>query len=171
MRRRGSMAGRSGRTSRRRQAMETKGRKRYRVRLSAEERAELSGIVNGKAAAHRRKHAHILLLADEDREGGGRTDADIASVLGVGASTVERVRKRCVEEGLEAAVERRKQVNRKPRKLDGAGEAKLVALACSAPPEGHARWTLRLLGDKLVELEVVDSIHKETVRKALKKTT
>ena len=151
--------------------METKGRKGYRVRLSAEERAELSGIVNGKAAAHRRKHAHILLLADEDREGGGRTDADIiASVLGVGASTVERVRKRCVEEGLEAAVERRKQVNRKPRKLDGAGEAKLVALACSAPPEGHARWTLRLLGDKIVELEVVDNIHKETVRKALKKT-
>ena len=79
------------------------------------------------------------------------------------------MRKRCVEEGLEAAVERRTQVNRKPRKLDGAGEAKLVALACSAPPEGHARWTLRLLGDKLVELEVVDSIHKETVRKALKK--
>ena len=79
--------------------METKGRKRYRVRLSAEERAELSGIVNGKAAAHRRKHAHILLLADEDREDGGRTDADIASVLGVGPSTVERVRKRCVEEG------------------------------------------------------------------------
>ncbi len=149
--------------------METKGRKRYRVRLSAEERAELSGIVNGKAAAHRRKHAHILLLADEDREDGGRTDADIASVLGVGPSTVERVRKRCVEEGLEAALERRKQVNRKPRKLDGAGEAKLVALACSAPPEGYARWTLRLLGDKLVELEVVDSIHKETVRKALKK--
>ena len=149
--------------------MERKGRKRYRVRLSAEERAELSGIVNGKAAAHRRKHAHMLLLADEDREDGGRTDADIASVLGVGASTVERVRKRCVEEGLEAAVERRKQVNRKPRKLDGAGEAKLVALACSAPPEGHARWTLRLLGDKLVELEIVDSIHKETVRKARKK--
>ncbi len=149
--------------------MERKGRKQYRVRLSAEERAELSGIVNGKAAAYRRKHAHILLLADEDREDGGRTDADIASVLGVGASTVERVRKRCVEEGLEAAVERRKQVNRKPRKLDGAGEAKLVALACSAPPEGHARWTLRLLGDKLVELEIVDSIHKETVRKALKK--
>ena len=103
--------------------METKGRKRYRVRLSAEERAELSGIVNGKAAAHRRKHAHILLLADEGREDGGRTDGDIASVLGVGASTVERVRKRCVEEGLEAAVERRKQVNRKPRELDGAGEA------------------------------------------------
>ena len=149
--------------------METKGRKRYRVRLSAEERAELSGIVNGKAAAHRRKHAHILLLADEDREDGGRTDADIASVLGVGGSTVERVRKRCVEEGLEAAVERRTQVNRKPRNLDGAGEAKLVALACSAPPEGHARWTLRLLGDKLVELEVVDRIHKETVRKALEK--
>ena len=151
--------------------MERKGRKRYRVRFSAEERAELSGIVNGKAAAHRRKHAHILLLADGDREDGGRTDADIASVLGVGTATVERVRKRCVEEGLEAAVERRKQVNRKPRKLDGAGEAKLVALACSAPPGGHARWTLRLLGDKLVELEVVDSIHKETVRKALKKTT
>ncbi len=151
--------------------MEGKGRKRNRVRLSAEERAELSGIVNGQAAARRRKHAHILLLADEERKDGGRTDADIASVLDVGTATVERVRKRCVEEGLEAAVERREQVNRKPRKLDGAGEAKLVALARSAPPEGHARWTLRLLGDKLVEWEVVDSIAKETVRKALKRTT
>ena len=150
--------------------MERKGRKLYRVRMSAEERTELSGIVNGKAAAHRRKHAHMLLLADEDQEDGGRTDAEIASVLGVGAATVVRVRKRCVEEGLEAAVGCRKQVNRDPQKLDGAGEAKLVALACSAPPEGHARWTLRLLGDKLVEWEIVDSIHKETVRKAPKKT-
>ena len=151
--------------------MEGKGRKRYRVRLNAEERAELSGIVNGQAAVHRRKHAHILLLADEERKDGGRTDADIASVLDVGTATVERVRKRCVEEGLEAAVERREQVNRKPRKLDCAGEAKLVALARSAPPEGHARWTLRLLGDKLVEWELVDRIAKETVRKALKRTT
>ena len=82
---------------------------------------------------------------------------------------MKRVRKRYVEESLEAAVERRKQVNRKPRKLDGAGEAELVALACSAPPDGHARWTLRLLVEKLVELELVDNIHKETVRKALRK--
>ena len=82
---------------------------------------------------------------------------------------MKRVRKRFVEESLEAAVERRKQVNLKPRRLDGAGEAELVALARSAPPDDHARWTLRLLVEKLVELELVDNIHKETVRKALRK--
>ena len=149
--------------------MERKGRKRYRVVLTDEEREELSAIVRGKASAHRRRHAHILLLADEARAGGGLTDSVIASVLGIGRATAERVRKRCVEEGLEAALERRKQANRKPRKLDGAAEAKLVALACSERPEGHARWTLKLLGERLVELEIVDSIGTETVRRTLKK--
>ena len=150
--------------------MERKGRKRYRVVLSDEEREELSAIVRGKASAHRRRHAHILLLADEARAGGGLPDSAIASVLGIGRATAERVRKRCVEEGIEAALERRKQANRKPRKLDGAAEAKLVALACSESPEGHARWTLKLLAERLVALEIVDSIGTETVRRTLKRT-
>lgn len=150
--------------------MGQRGRKLYRVGLSEEERGELGAMVRGKAAAHKRLHAHILLLADEERPGGGLRDEDIASVLSVGRTTVERIRKRCVEEGIEAAVERRKQINRKARKLDGAGEAELVRLACSDPPAGHARWTLRLLQGKLVELEIVDSIAKETVRNTLKKT-
>ena len=110
--------------------MERKGRKRYRVVLTDEEREELSAIVGGKASAHRRRHAHILLLADEARAGGGLTDSVIASVLGIGRATAERVRKRCVEEGLEAALERRKQANRKPRKAlrGGGGEAGCAGL-------------------------------------------
>ena len=127
------------------------------------------GCSAGRPVAHRRRHAHILLLADEARAGGGLTDSAIASVLGFGRATAERVRKRCVEEGIEAAPERREQANREPRKLDGAAEAKLVALASSEPPEGHARWTLKLLGERLVELEMVDSIGTETVRWTLKK--
>ena len=150
--------------------MERKGRKRYRVVLSEEERVELHALVHGNASAHKRRHAHILLLADEARLQGGLPDSEIASVLWIGRATAERVRKRCVEEGIEAALERRRQVNRKPRKLDGAAEAKLVALACSEPPEGHARWTLKLLGERLVELKIVDSIGTETVRRTLKKT-
>ena len=97
-------------------------------------------------------------------------DAGIADVVGVGTSTVERIRRRCVEEGLEAALERKEQLNRKKRVLDGTGEARLVTLACSRPPEGYAKWTLRLLGDRLVELEIVDSISKETVRRTPTKT-
>ena len=150
--------------------METQGRKLYRVRLTDEERVSLAALADGDGAAYKRRHANILLHADEDQEKGGLPDHEIASLLRVGRATVERVRKRCVLEGLEAALERRKQVNRKPRKLDGAAEAQLVALACSDPPEGRARWTLKLLGERLVELEIVDSISEETVRRTLKKT-
>ena len=149
--------------------MEVAGRKIYRVTLSDEERQALQEIQRGKGAAQRRLRAHILLLADEDRKGGGLTDAAIASVLEVGLRTVERVRQRCVMEGIEAAVDRREQANRKPRKLDGEAEAKLVALACSQPPAGHARWTLEMLQGKLVELEIVDSVGRETVRRALRR--
>ena len=102
-------------------------------------------------------------------EDGGRTDADIASVLGIGTATVERVRRQCVLDGLEAALERKAQLNRKRRTLDGAGEAELVKLACSSPPDGRARWTLQLLGDRLVELHVVESISTETVRRDAEK--
>ena len=148
-----------------------KGRKKYRVTLSAQERLDLQALRDGNGAAYRRKHAHILLLADETREDGGMTDAEIADVLDIGTATCERIRRHCVMEGIEAAIERKKQLNRKPRKLDGKGEAKLVMLACSEPPEGCGRWTLSLLCNELVELNVVDSISRETVRKTLKKTS
>ena len=98
-------------------------------------------------------------------------DEEIARALEVGTATVERVRRRCVEEGLEAALGRRQQLNRRQRKLDGAGEARLIALTCSQPPEGRASWTLRLLAGQLVECEIVDSISTETVRHTLKKRT
>ncbi|MDE0520644.1 MAG: IS630 family transposase [Boseongicola sp.] len=150
--------------------METTGRKIYRVRLEADERERLKGILDGgRGSKERRRRAHVLLLADEGRPGGGLGDAEIARVLEVGASTVERVRRQCVMEGLDAALERKEQLNRKPRLLDGEGEAKLTMLACSEPPPGQARWTLRLLGDRLVELEVVESISDETVRRTPKK--
>ena len=145
--------------------------KRYRVRLSAEEQEELKGLVSrGRAAAYKQTHARILLLVDEAQEDGAMRDADIARALKVGRATVERVRRRCVEEGVEAALGRRQQVNRRPRKLDGEGEAHLVAMACSRPPEGRVGWTLQLLADRLVEREIVDSISAETVRQTLKKT-
>ena len=145
--------------------------KKYRVRLSGEEQEELKGLVSrGRGAAYQQTHARILLLVDESQEGGALKDEDIARVLKVGSATVERVRRRCVEEGVEAALGRRQQVNRRPRKLDGEGEAHLVAMACGEPPEGRASWTLQLLAEQLVEREIVDCINPETVRRCLKKT-
>ena len=145
--------------------------KKYRVRLSAGEQEELKGLVSrGRAAAYKQTHARILLLVDEAQEGGAMNDGEIARVLKVGSATVERVRRRCVLEGVEAALGRRQQVNRRPRKLDGEGEARLTALACSQPPEGRAGWTLQLLADRLVEWEIVDRVSTGTVRQTLKKT-
>jgi len=145
--------------------------KRYRVHLSGEEQEELKGLVSrGSAAAYRQTHARILLLSDENQDGGAMRDTDIARALKVGTATVERVRRRCVEEGLARALGRKEQLNRRPRKLDGEGEAHLTALACSQPPDGRAGWTLHLLADRLVEREIVDSISPETVRRCLKKT-
>ena len=108
-------------------------------------------------------------MADEARPDGGRIDADIAALVDVSIATVERVRRRCVEEGLEAALERRVPANRKPRKLDGAGEAARTMIAGSDPPEGRAGWTLTLLGKRRVKMGVVDRIATETVRCTLKK--
>ena len=145
--------------------------KKYRIHLTGEEQEELKGLVSkGKAAAYRQTHARILLLSDENQAGGAMRDADIAQALKVGTATVERVRRRCVEEGLARALGRKEQVNRIPRKLDGEGEAHLTALACSQPPDGRAGWTMRLLADRLVEREIVDNISPETVRRCLKKT-
>ena len=110
------------------------------------------------------------MLSDEARKDGGLTDEEVARSLEIASATVERIRRRCVEEGIEAALGRKEQQRRRPKKLDGAAEAHLIALACGEPPEGRARWTLRLLADRLVECEIVESIHPETVRKTLKKT-
>ncbi len=132
--------------------------KRYRVRLSGEEQQKLKGLVSrGRAAAYKQTHARIMLLSDENQADGAMRDEEIARALRVGTATVERVRRRCVEEGVEAALGRREQVNRRPRKLDGQGEAHLTHLACSEPPEGRAGWTLQLLADRLVQCEIVES--------------
>jgi transposase len=144
--------------------------KRYVVRLDEAERQFLTDLVaTGTAAARALTHARVLLKADVGPEGPGWTDARIAEALEVSVSTIERVRETLVEAGLDAALWRRRPPAR-PRKLDGAGEAHLIAAACSAPPAGRKRWTLRLLADKLVELEVVEAICPETVRLTLKKT-
>jgi transposase len=116
-------------------------------------------------------HARILLKAERAPAGPEWTDEQIRVALDVSRSTVERVRRALVEAGLDAALDRRKPTTARPRKLDGAQEARLVALACSPPPNGRESWTLQLLADKLVTLEVVESIAPETVRQTLKKTT
>jgi hypothetical protein len=141
--------------------------KKYVVRLTSEERAALQRLVSvGKAAARKILHARILLQADQGAGGPGWTDEQIAS-----GRTIAGVRERLVEQGLEAALNRKKQErpSRLP-KLDGKAEARLIALRCGEPPQGRLRWTLQLLADKLVELRVVDSLSYETVRRALKKT-
>lgn len=145
--------------------------KKYVVRLSADERSDLEAVVKtGKAAAYKRLHAQILLLADVGEAGAGWTDERIGQACGVSPRTVERVRQRLVEHGFEAALNRAPKSAHRARKLDGEGEAYLVALRCSDPPEGRNRWTLQLLADRLVELEQVESISHECVRQALKKT-
>ena len=144
--------------------------KKYVVRLSEEERQSLRALVSkGKAAAYKIRHANILLKADAD--GPGWTDQQVAEAFGCHVGTVANVRSRCVLQGLEAALGRKKQARlSRERKLDGEGEARLIALACSEPPQGRDRWTLELLADELVRLEVVDSISPQTVRRTLKKT-
>ncbi len=144
----------------------------YRVRLAPQERTHLGELLSkGKAAARTLTHARILLKADEGEAGPHLSDEAIAEALDVNRSTVERVRIRCVEEGFEAALRPRPSRQVHPRKLDGAQEAHLVAVACSPAPNGRARWSLRLLADKLVELEIVEAISYETVRQTLKKTS
>jgi len=142
---------------------------KFIVRLTSEERAQLLGRINtGKRAAAVLLRARVLLKADAD--GPNWADPEIAEAFDVSLSTVQRIRQAFVEEGLQAALERNKPTGRQDRKLDGAQEARLSAIACSQPPQGRVRWTLQMLADKLVELEVVDSISTECVRKTLKKT-
>ena len=145
--------------------------KRYKVTLDADERQHLHDLIAaGRAAARKLAHARILLKADAADGGPAWTDHRIADALEVSTATIERVRQRFVEQGLDAALDRKpRERPAREIKLDGRAEARLVALACSAPPEGRATWTMQLLADKLVELDVVSSISDETVRLALKK--
>jgi len=146
-------------------------KKKYIVTLTEEERQTLQEMLSrGKAAARKLMHARILLKADVAAGGPGWNDEAIAEALEVGRATVERVRKEFVEDGLDAALERRRPRRVYLRKLDGDGEAHLVALACQKPPDGHSRWTLQLLADRMVELECVEEISYQTVRRTLKKT-
>ena len=145
---------------------------RYRVTLTGEEREGLGRLLaRGKAAVRKLKHARVLLKADEAEAGPGWTDERIVEALDVGLATVQRLRRRFVEEGLAAALGPYRGGGRAyGRKLDGEQEAHLIALACPTPPDGHGRWSLRLLARRMVELERVDALSHETVRQTLKKT-
>ena len=148
--------------------------KKHRVELGEEERQVLKALVSrGRAAAYRQTHARILLLSDENQGEGPMKDEEIARSLKVRRAMVERVRRRCVEEGLERALGRKEQLQR----LDGQGEAYLVALACGDPPlrlrsgqaPGRSSWTLKLLANRMVEFEIVERVSSETVRRTLEK--
>lgn len=146
-------------------------RKRHIVVLSEEERARLRTMIGrGVAPAGALAHARILLKANQGEGGPGWTDAAIGAALEVNPATVARIRVKYAAAGLDAAVYRKPPARVYRHRLDGEQEAHLVALACSAPPEGRKRWTLRLLADRLAELEVVESVSYETVRQALKQT-
>lgn len=143
----------------------------YKVTLTTEEREELTTLVNkGKGLAGKLKRARILLLADEAQENGGWKDADIVKALQTSRRTVERARQNCVEKGVAAAINHTRPRKTKPKVFDGAGEARLTLLACSPAPDGHEKWSMQMLADKLIELEVVKTVSHETVRTTLKKT-
>ncbi|MHB8830220.1 MAG: helix-turn-helix domain-containing protein [Syntrophales bacterium] len=145
---------------------------RYRVTLTKEERGELEAMTRrGKTHARRFIHARALLLCDTGADGPAWNVADVAIALGVTSRAIEHLKKRFVEDGIEAALERKPR-EKPPREVvfDGAFEARLIALACSGAPEGHRRWTVRLLADKAVELKFAESVSHMTVQRALKKT-
>jgi transposase len=146
-------------------------KKKYIVALTDSERAELEQLTKkGKIAAYKMNHARILLLADINQKLGGWSDQKISESLNVGHATIERVRQRFVEEGIESALSRREQNNRRAKIIDGEKEAYLIAIACSETPAGRGSWTLQMLADKMVELKYVESISRETIRQTLKKT-
>jgi transposase len=146
--------------------------KQHYIRLSGAERAELGALIRREGAStFAQTRARILLHADVAGIGPHRTDEEIAAAVAVTPRTVARVRSQFGREGLSATLQRRPRFDRRPRKLEGAKEVQLVALVCSDPPPGHARWSLRLLSSRLVELDVVDPISPETVRQTLKKTS
>jgi transposase len=146
-------------------------KKKYIVDLTESERAELEQLTKkGKIAAYKMNHARILLLADINQEEGGWTDLKISEALNISQATIERVRQRFVESGIESALTRREQKNRRSKIIDGEKEAYLIAIACSETPMGQAKWTLQMLADKMVELEYVEKVSRETIRQTLKKT-
>ena len=146
------------------------GKEKYIVRLTADERQQLRDLIRtGKRAATVLARARILLKADAGTDGPGLSDEAVAAAVETSASTVHRVRQAFVEQSLDAALFRKRPTGRRYRKLDGKQEAKLIAVACSKPPAGRARWTLKLLAARLVELDVVDAISPECVRATLKK--
>ena len=143
----------------------------YRVVLTDEQRADLrTRIGAGGAPAHQGTRAWILLKADHSDAGPGWTDAAIAGAFDVHPTTVARLRKQFLQAGLDATLVPARPDRTSPHLVDGKAEARLIATACSTPPAGRARWSLRLLADELVRLEVVDTISHETVRRTLKKT-
>jgi transposase len=146
--------------------------KRYVVRLSDEEREQLNTLINaGKHQARKLLKARILLKADASEAGEGWSDREIAAALDTSVDTVARTRQELVEDGLEAALTRKHSPrSARPRIFDGAAEAKLIALACSPPPKGRARWTLKLLEAAVVELEIVERASDNTIGRTLKKT-
>ena len=147
-------------------------KKKYLVTLTADEREQLNAMITaGTASAKKLAHARVLLKADQGENGLAWVDEVIAEAVEVSTDTVARIRQRFVEQGLEAALVRKKQDRpSRERVLDGSAEARLLAVACSDPPDGRAAWTLTMLADKLVELEVVESVSRESVRRVLKKT-
>jgi len=146
--------------------------KMYVVTLTAEERSGLQGLLSKKrTAARKQMHARILLKADVSKGAEPLTDEQVAEAVETSRCTVERVRRRFVEDGLEAALDRKKGPPPPPRVMDGQAEARLITLACSPAPEGRARWTLHLLADRMVQLRYVEHLSHETVRQTLKKTS
>jgi len=144
--------------------------KKYRVTLTKKEREGLTELTSrGKIAARKLIHAQILLHADETPEAGSLKDTEIANAVHCSCLTVGRVRKRFVEEGIESALNPKVRTRHRPKKLDGEGEAFLIATACSSAPEGRSDWTLQLLADRLIECNIVNSISAEAVRQTLKK--
>jgi len=144
--------------------------KKYKVTLEAHEREYLHHLIaTGKAAARKLAHARILLACEESDEERGASDSEVARAVHVSRPTVERVRKAFVGEGLERALNAKRPRQTRPPAFDSEREAKLIAMACSKPPQGRSRWTVRLLADRLVELQVFESISHETVRQVLKK--
>ena len=145
--------------------------KKYIVELTSEERSGLKNIIKAeRMAAHKRRHARILLKADQGPQGPAWKNADIANAFDCTIKSVERLRKRLLEHGLDAAIEHGNRGAYRAKKLDGIAEAHLIATACSSAPEGRNRWTVRLLADEMVSLGIVDSCSKSTVHNTLKKT-
>ena len=146
-------------------------RKRYIVKLTSEERNRLGAVINAdRMAVHKRKHAQMLLKADQGSQGSGWSDIKIAEAFDCHRTTVENLRKRLVEHGLDKAMDHGNRGSYRIKKFDGVAEARLIATACSCAPEGRNRWTVRLLADEMVSLGIVDSCGKTTVHNTLKKT-